>query len=101
VVRFYCQCLNRRCGMLRGTESTPGRFGGDFQATADCQNGRKVLAAAAGGARCPELRVPGFDAQCYSLTTFSAWRPLGPFVTPNSTLSPSFRDLKPEAWMDE
>ena len=53
------------------------------------------------GERCPEVGVPGFDAQYYSLTTFSAWRPLGPLVTPNSTVSPSFRDLKPEAWMAE
>ena len=31
----------------------------------------------------------------YAFLTFEAWRPLGPFVTSNSTLSPSDKLLKP------
>ena len=33
----------------------------------------------------------------YSFVTFSAWKPLGPLVTVNSTDSPSARDLNPFA----
>jgi hypothetical protein len=38
-----------------------------------------------------------FDASCQALRTLAAWRPFGPLVTSNSTLSPSARLLKPWA----
>lgn len=37
----------------------------------------------------------------YCLVTFAAWSPLGPWVTSNSTKSPSDKDLKPSAWIAE
>src|SRR4030095_6787344 len=39
-----------------------------------------------------------FDASCQALRTLAAWRPFGPLVTSNSTLSPSAKLLKPWAW---
>jgi hypothetical protein len=46
-----------------------------------------------------EREKPAFND--YSAETFAACKPLGPFVTSNSTACPSFRDLYPSPWMAE